>query len=408
MQGGESEDDEAKLPWRRLTVQGSEAKLFLVQLPERGRRRETMWVFNKALEQHLWGDGNSNLYHCLEELRLEASQRLLKPDTFEQEGLSAAQFALLMDIFWQQRREFDPLANKKARQAALLPKQVSCTIALHRCARKLEATAVLRALGAPVPQYLQNREEREAHEAAGELNLSLPDAKEEADPEADELFEEALAAEVVAYEPDLKAMVEEQTLGRQYALQDPSATLEEQLEALRTFRLQVLVAHRAANAVTEITCKSDVASLLRFLGYCQSEHAGLPLDMSIFRAEEEIQELLQSFCNWLHTTRAVSFGTIAGYCNSLLNVAQFAIAEVHGDVNESCDDLVVNSLFNLRSQAQIHPASFHSVFLTLDWIGDRPRASSGTMPTIARGIPTGSRGRLPQTIMASPNPSPTP
>ena len=42
----------------------------------------------------------------------------------------------------------------------------------------------------------------------------------------------------------------------------------------------------------------------------------------------------------------------AGYLNSLLNLVQFGIAELHEDVDEAHDDAILVALFNLRSQAE--------------------------------------------------------
>jgi hypothetical protein len=94
--------------------------------------------------------------------------------------------------------------------------------------------------------------------------------------------------------------------------------------------------------------------MLRFLGYVKSQSLGCAFDFSIFRSAQDIQKLLQEFCNWLYTSsyRNVTFGTIASYCNSLLTLSHFAIGEIHNELDEECDDLVVTSLFNLRSQSE--------------------------------------------------------
>ena len=45
-----------------------------------------------------------------------------------------------------------------------MPKQVAATLCLHRSVRSLDAGYVLRALGAPVPERLENALARRAHE----------------------------------------------------------------------------------------------------------------------------------------------------------------------------------------------------------------------------------------------------
>ena len=78
------------------------------------------------------------------------------------------------------------------------------------------------------------------------------------------------------------------------------------------------------------------------------------LDFTIFRSTDPcILELIQGFVEWLVESRAVTYGTVAGYCNSLLALAQFALAEVLGaPVGEASDDALVNAIFTLRSQAE--------------------------------------------------------
>ena len=74
------------------------------------------------------------------------------------------------------------------------------------------------------------------------------------------------------------------------------------------------------------------------------------LDFTIFRSSEPtILQLIEDFTEWLVETRKCSYGTIAGYCNSLLQLVQYAIADVL-DVDEAADDALVNALFTLRSQ----------------------------------------------------------
>ena len=99
---------------------------------------------------------------------------------------------------------------------------------------------------------------------------------------------------------------------------------------------------------------SDHGSMLRFLGWVRSVHSHCALDFTIFRSTDPcILELIQDFVEWLVDSRGVTYGTVAGYCNSLLALAQFALAEVLGaPVDEASDDALVNAIFTLRSQAE--------------------------------------------------------
>ena len=49
----------------------------------------------------------------------------------------------------------------------------------------------------------------------------------------------------------------------------------------------------------------------------------------------------------------VSYSTgVAGYCNSLLSLAQFASTVVHESVDDETDDAIASALIILRSQAE--------------------------------------------------------
>ena len=111
-----------------------------------------------------------------------------------------------------------------------------------------------------MPEQLENALARREHEAAGEVNLSLPDPQEEDEGQA-ELFELALVDEI-ASEFDAScalSVVQEQQQGdsRKYALQNPSALLTKQLEDMKQHRTKVLNIYRSSNKVTETTVASD-------------------------------------------------------------------------------------------------------------------------------------------------------
>ena len=140
--------------------------------------------------------------------------------------------------------------------------------------------------------------------------------------------------------------------GRQYALQKPSALLSQQLEQLKEHRTKILNIYRTSNRVTDTTVASDEGTMLRFLGWVRSTCSPRALDFTIFRSTEPpALKLIEDFTTWLVETRGVTYGTVAGYCNSLLALVQFAVAEVL-EVDEAQDDALVNALLILRSQAE--------------------------------------------------------
>ena len=355
----DDDDDEQELVYREVAVEGYDSKLFEVSLPERGAKKRKVWVFHRSLEYYLWGadHNSSNLHHCLDDLSLTASVRNLSKSSFAEHNMNRGQFETLMGLFNRWRKQIDPLTPLKARHVSMIPKQVAATVALHRTVRSRDAVHLLTALGQPVPQNLQNDIERRQHEAAGEVNLSLPDVDEET-LDASELFEIALGRELVFdFDPEGscgQSLLDEQKASRAYALQNPSTVLTRQLEEMKSYRTRVLNANRSSNKVLDITVQSDVGTMMRWLGWvssCYEGSAAGALDFSIFR-HPECTNMLEQFCEWLVEERGCTYGTVAGYCNSLLNLAQFAIGEVHETVNELLDDMLTTSLFNLRSQAE--------------------------------------------------------
>ena len=152
----------------------------------------------------------------------------------------------------------------------------------------------------------------------------------------------------------VQAVVEEERkLGRTYALQSPSETLQKQLEQLKSYRTRVLNASRSSNRVTEITVQNDCSTMLRFCGWLKSTQASSPasLDFGIFR-HEGIVGTVERFCEFLVEERQCTYGTVAGYTNSLLTLVNFATSQIHEDVDNEHDDALVGALFNLRSQAE--------------------------------------------------------
>ena len=312
---GEDEEDALRLEATRVGVEGEDdVTLWLVKLPETRRgMRPKAWCFCRNLEYLLYGslDNSSCLLHAINELELAAAVRHCSSK--ELFGMTPTEYKQLVTFFNTSRKELDPLASNKGRSVTLIPKQVACTLALHRSTRDMaRGAAVLRALGAPVPDRVSNELERRQHDVAGELNLSLPDPEDE-DPGKEELYEVALQNEVLELDFGSTDVVEEESrLGRMYALQNPSQLLLTQLESLKEFRTKILNAFRRGSKVTEITVASDISTAKRFLGWLTHHHSsGTGLDFGVFR-HPNIAQWIQEFCDWLVTDREVSYATIAG------------------------------------------------------------------------------------------------
>ena len=133
-----------------------------------------------------------------------------------------------------------------------------------------------------------------------------------------EMLQLALAEEVYEQIDDemIQAVVEEERkLGRTYALQIPSVSLQRQLEQLKSYRTRVLSASRSSNRVTEITVTNDCSTMLRFCGWLKSTQASstAALDFSIFR-DDGIVGTVERFCEFLIEELQCTYGTVAGVC----------------------------------------------------------------------------------------------
>jgi hypothetical protein len=298
------------------------------------------WVYTRQLDFLIFNTTTdaSNLLHDLEDLGLETSVRHFV--RAGDHGLLDLR-PLLADFNAMRRAEIDPMAGP-ARRCSLMPAKTAVTVALHRHRRD-----VLPALGGQVPEEWEREHRLAEAEASGEvLGTDLLPEEDELDRElgADELLQCALlSSEMLDCVNDDE---EENDIGRNYALTELSAVLEGQLADLAQYRTRVLVASRHGRRVQEITLKNDRGVLLRFLGWLKTQDgpAGA-LDLTAFGRGDAAAQV-EAYVQWCHEDRGLAFGTIAGYTNSLLSVAQFAntVAEVA--------DATLDALLNLRRQCE--------------------------------------------------------
>ena len=140
----EALDGEDELLLRKIDVTDKDknkTKLYLMRLPERGGRRQTLWIFSRQLEHLLFGteQHGGNLHHTLEELNLTASVRHYEKGTLQEFNMTEGEFAILMDIFNEWKRTVDPLANKSARKCAMIPQKIN----LYHCSVSQSAYSLL-------------------------------------------------------------------------------------------------------------------------------------------------------------------------------------------------------------------------------------------------------------------------
>ena len=297
--------------------------LVLVKPPEASASRCKWFVFTRQLEHLIFTSGkhSSNLHFDLAQLELSGSVRYMK--RAGDHGTSAAQFKAIINAFNRARRAIDPLARNNATHCSIIPIKVAVTLALHRGKRPL-----LEALGGTVPESWTIADRIAENEARGEVDGRdlLPD-EDALDTELgeDELLANCIQSELAldngTDEVALARQIEqeEQELGHNYALQNPSVALKEQLKAMEAWRTSTLQMNRSKSAVVSVTWHGERSTILRFLGWLNARPGALEaaLDLSVF-GHDEIESWVMAFSVWCIETRKLQYGSLSRFSASIM------------------------------------------------------------------------------------------
>ena len=331
--------------------------LCMVTITNMGASRR--WVFTRQLDLILHGSegDSSNLLHLSKRLGVDGSiTHYVKAGDLEPIGLDQADVGGLMKSFNAMRRQYDPMTGT-ARRFSLMPANTACFLALSARHRPL-----LEALGGErmvpddwVEQDLREEEDRTGEIEGNRLPVRASDSSSESDDElapTEELLHNALMGfELAARDPHVVADADN-SVGT-YTLQQPSATLLQQLEDYKKHRTSILVATRSSVRVAGITVDGDCSTMLRFLGWLKSEPSvdSGRLDFSVFNRPDSAI-VVEQFAVWLKEKRDVEYSTVAGYLNSLLCCCVYAHSALPQPEGADQQDTVVDALFNLRRQCE--------------------------------------------------------
>ena len=210
---------------------------------------------------------------------------------------------------------------------------------------------VLETLGLTVPEMMAKEREHAKDEGEGFVNLLLDDELD-----AMHELEATLQQELEEYER-YKPSDEDDAKVEPYKLAPVPRHLVVQLKDFEEFQTKALECRREGAAVAAVTASSDVATYLRFAGWRQSIEQEPMACMSMFLSVTGVE--VQRFTSFLTDTRGVSYGTVANYLNSLLNVMSYvsanaqSLASMHAaGFEEASFDVLIKLTKNLRQQAE--------------------------------------------------------
>ena len=302
-------------------------------------------LFVRAAEWAIWGSDTghtSTLNHALKRFS-QPPPVLLRRNSLPV-SINQTDLAVLMSHYREFQLALDPACGRPPKMLSIVLVSSIETIAVERGNREL-----LIALDCEVPEQLllEHQQEELEKDPEGPLVDLLIEER------LDELREISIQAELCEYEPFQEDAEDEAKLAN-YALQ-PCRSLELQLYAYHDWKTRAYAWDRDATAVVAVTAKSDVSSMLRFLGF-------LDLDGTTVKGLKQLTAVhpskLQVYCEFL-IARPVTHGTVSNYLNGLVNVLAYVqslcIANDDSSDFEDCPntvDALIDAALKLRSQAE--------------------------------------------------------
>ena len=202
-------------------------------------------------------------------------------------------------------------------------------------------------LGFAVPEVMAKEKAHAELEREGYVDLLLDD---ELNVMHDD--EATLQQELDRFEPYEPSNEDDAKL-ESYKLNPVPRHLMGQLESFTEFQTKTLECKREGVAVSTVTAASDVATFLRFAGWRDQQMTCLSMCLSVTASE------VQAFTSFLIDDRRVSYGTVANYLNSLLNMLSYisvkaqSLESIHPTpFNEADFHTLCQCTKNLRQQAE--------------------------------------------------------
>ena len=315
--------------------------------------RLVRFVFQRHLETVLYGrsEGSSGpIWKVMNAAGIGSTTLVVNKAAVTSGTITEAEYTALMDTFKSALPAdvVDPCSLGRIRNCTILPLAAAATV-VRTFGRSPASMAWLRALSQPVPQAWELREEQEANNAAGEVDLLLNEKLDDANFEADE---SSFAAELMTM-PAFSADREDEERLKTYILQRVPPGLKRELDIYLLYRTETFAARRAGGAVQSISAEADQTALLRFFGWMAATNRPLVGESITFMIRDDLGDIAQEYAQWLQNTQRCKFSTIANYINGLVSITSYCYANLGpDDALLAMDPNPLTQLINLRGQAE--------------------------------------------------------
>jgi hypothetical protein len=255
--------------------------------------RLVRFVFQRHLETVLYGrsEGSSGpIWKVMNQAGIGATTLAVRKASVASGLITDAEYNALLDCFKSALPTdvVDPSSLGRIRQCTLLPLAAAATV-VRTFGRSPASMAWLRSLSQPIPQAWELREQQEANEDAGHVDLALNEKLDDAGFEAEEM---SFAQELQTM-PAFSSDKDDDERLKTYILQRVPPMLKTELERYLLYRTETFAARRQGGAVQSISAEADNTALLRFFGWMQATNRPTTADSITFMIRPDLGDIAQ-------------------------------------------------------------------------------------------------------------------
>ena len=315
--------------------------------------RLVRFVFQRHLETVLYGrsEGSSGpIWKVMNAAGIGATTMAVNKASVNAGMITDSEYKELMDAFKSSLPVdmVDPSSLGRIRNCTILPLAAAATV-VRTFGRSPASMAWLRALSQPVPQAWELREEQEANDAAGQVDLLLNEQLDEQNFEAEEM---SFAEELLTM-PAFSADQEDDARLKTYILQRVPPGLKKELDNYLLYRTQTFASRRQGGAVQSVSAEADNTAVLRFFGWMVATNRPVLGESITFMIRDDLGDVAQEYAEWLQNTQRCKFSTIANYLNGLVSITSYCYANLEpSDALLAIEPNPLSQLINLRGQAE--------------------------------------------------------
>ena len=290
--------------------------------------RLVRFVFQRHLETVLYGrsEGSSGpIWKVMNAAGIGATTMAVNKASVNAGMITDSEYKELMDAFKSSLPVdmVDPSSLGRIRNCTILPLAAAATV-VRTFGRSPASMAWLRALSQPVPQAWELREEQEANDAAGQVDLLLNEQLDEQNFEAEEM---SFAEELLTM-PAFSADQEDDARLKTYILQRVPPGLKKELDNYLLYRTQTFASRRQGGAVQSVSAEADNTAVLRFFGWMVATNRPVLGESITFMIRDDLGDVAQEYAEWLQNTQRCKFSTIANYLNGLVSITSYCYANL--------------------------------------------------------------------------------